>query len=292
MLSDEVKVGIAFSLSLALLIFGVLFLKGYGLQRRGYTFYLLLGDASGLDEGDPVTVAGLKVGRVRNLKLMGRKVLVTVRMDKEVEVPKDSKFVVETFGAIGEKGIAIKLGEGPGSVEPGDTLVGKVGPGISEVLASAGSAGEQVGEVLRRLRAVLNDTTISQVGSAISEIRMAVEEARPKLRENLARLEGVLSDISKGAKKLSGGGADTLYAALRDIRASSASLKASAERLDSITASLDRILSGVRQGRGTLGKLLVEDELYESILSLVAQMDSLVADMRRHPGRYIRIELF
>ncbi|HIE04091.1 MAG TPA: MCE family protein [Candidatus Latescibacteria bacterium] len=291
MLSDEVKVGIVFTLSLALLIFGVLLLKGYGLQRRGYTFYVLLEDASGLDKGDPVTVAGLKVGRVRDLKLMGRKVLVTVRMDRKVEVPKDSEFAVETFGAIGEKGIVIKLGEGPGPVEPGDTLVGKVGPGISDILVSVGSAGEQVGEVLRRLRAVLNDTTISQVGSAISEIRMAVEEARPKLRENLARLDRVLSDISEGAegiKKLSEGGT----AALRDIRASSASLKASAERLDSITASLDHILSEVRLGRGTLGRLLVEDELYESIRSLVAQMDSLVADIRRHPGRYIRIELF
>lgn len=292
MLSDEVKVGIVFTLSLALLIFGVLLLKGYGLQRRGYTFYVLLGDASGLDEGDPVTVAGLKVGKVGELKLMGRKVLVKVRMDKKVKVPKDSKFVVETLGAIGEKGISIRLGKGLGWVEPGDTLLGKVGPGISEVLASAGSAGERLGEVLRRLGEVLNDTTILQVGSAISEIRMAVEEARPKLRENLARLDRVLSEGAEGIKKLSGGGADTLLASLRDIRASSASLRSSAERLEGITASLDQILSEVRRGRGTLGKLLVEDELYESIVSLVAQMDSLVADIRRHPGRYIRIEIF
>ncbi|HID11449.1 MAG TPA: MCE family protein [Candidatus Latescibacteria bacterium] len=294
-LSDEVKVGLVFTLSLALLIFGVLFLKGYGFQRRGYTFYILFRDTSGLDEGDPVTVAGLKVGRVKDLRLIDGGVRATVWIDRDVELPEDSRFVVETLGAIGEKGIAVKLGDSRRCLQNGATVQGETAPGIADVLTSAGSVGLQLLDILSRLQDVLNATTRTDLHLAISGLRSIVEESQPRLSGSLGKLDTLLADLSQSSrniKHLSGEGAEALHAAVQDIQAGSLSFRRSAERLDRITLSLDELVSDLQEGKGTLGKLLTEEKLYHRMWELVAQMDSLLVDIRRHPRKYVKVELF
>jgi len=294
-LSDEAKVGIVFTLSLAFLIFGVLFLKGYSLQRRGYTLHILFQDAAGLDEGDPVTVAGLKVGRVRNLKLVDGEVQATVWIDRRVKLPEDSRFVVEVLGAIGEKGVTVKLGSSRRFLQNGATVRGETAPGITEILSSAGAVGLQLLDLLSRLRDILDDTTRADLSLTISGLRSIVKESQPRLRENLERLDTLLTNLSQSSqnvRRLSGEGADTLYASIRDIRAGALSFRRSAERLDRITLSLDELVTDLSRGKGTLGKLLTEEELYCRLKSLATQMDSILMDLRKHPEKYIHIELF
>ncbi|RKY60113.1 MAG: hypothetical protein DRP95_04465, partial [Candidatus Latescibacterota bacterium] len=243
----------------------------------------------------PVTVAGLKVGRVKDLKLVNGEVLATVWIDRDVELPEDSRFVVETLGAIGEKGVAVKLGRSPKVLKPGQTIRGETSPGISDILTSVGSVGVRTRELLDKFRIFFDDTTVADLSSTISGIRSIVDEAQPTLKENLARLDTLLVNLSESSRsinKLSGSGADTLYAALRDIRSGAKSLRSSAERLDSITTSLARIVSDLSRGKGTLGKLLTEEELYCRLKSLATQMDSILMDLRKHPEKYIHIELF
>src|SRR6185503_20399628 len=51
------------------------------------------------------------------------------------------------------------------------------------------------------------------------------------------------------------------------------------------SARLDTLLSGVNQGRGTIGKFATDSTLYYELRDLTAAMKGLVADLRKNPGK-------
>ena len=92
---------------------------------------------------------------------------------------------------------------------------------------------------------------------------VAVEELMDKAHETLdhiASLSGALNDSVKGPD---------------------GEINQSFQNVESSSASLSAILSKVERGEGTLGKLLMEDDLY-------MEMDALVKDVRAHPWKLVR----
>jgi phospholipid/cholesterol/gamma-HCH transport system substrate-binding protein len=60
----------------------------------------------------------------------------------------------------------------------------------------------------------------------------------------------------------------------------------------SVIHRLDSTLSGLQQGQGTLGKLLKNDSLYQNLNQSSQSLDSLLIDLKVHPGRYVQFSLF
>jgi outer membrane murein-binding lipoprotein Lpp len=65
-----------------------------------------------------------------------------------------------------------------------------------------------------------------------------------------------------------------------------------AARLDRISGNLDRLDRGLRAGRGTAGRAVYDDEIARQLAAFQARMDSLKAELRRDPGRWLRFSLF
>jgi phospholipid/cholesterol/gamma-HCH transport system substrate-binding protein len=55
---------------------------------------------------------------------------------------------------------------------------------------------------------------------------------------------------------------------------------------------LQRIMLGIEQGQGSMGKLLKDDSLYSNINRSLADMDKLLIDFRLAPKRYLNISVF
>ena len=79
---------------------------------------------SGVKEGADVQVAGVVVGKVRQLRLnTEHQALVIMQLDKELVVPVDSIASVKSQGIIGDKYIQITLGGDEKAYKPGGTIV-------------------------------------------------------------------------------------------------------------------------------------------------------------------------
>lgn len=79
---------------------------------------------SGVKEGADVQVAGVVVGKVRQLRLnVDRQALVIMQLDKQLTVPVDSIASVKSQGIIGDKYIQITLGGDESVYKPGGTIV-------------------------------------------------------------------------------------------------------------------------------------------------------------------------
>ncbi len=93
----------------------------------GSTTYQLnaeFNNISGVKEGADVQVAGVVVGKVRQLQLNAdRQAMVIMQLDKELAVPVDSIASVKSQGIIGDKYIQITLGGDESTYKPGGTIV-------------------------------------------------------------------------------------------------------------------------------------------------------------------------
>ena len=93
----------------------------------GSTTYQLnaeFNNISGVKEGADVQVAGVVVGKVRQLQLNAdRQAMVIMQLDKQLAVPVDSIASVKSQGIIGDKYIQITLGGDESTYKPGGTIV-------------------------------------------------------------------------------------------------------------------------------------------------------------------------
>ena len=63
------------------------------------------------------------------------------------------------------------------------------------------------------------------------------------------------------------------------------------KRLDSVTNRLDELVNRLNQGEGTAGQLLKDKQLYENMNKTVAEMQALLADIRRDPKKYLNVKV-
>ncbi len=84
---------------------------------EGYTIYARFEDASGLKVRSPVTMGGVRIGRVTDIRFDPQQLvaMVTMRIEKQYDtLPVDSSASIYTAGLLGEKYIGLEPGAGGG----------------------------------------------------------------------------------------------------------------------------------------------------------------------------------
>lgn len=89
----------------------------------GYVLHARFISASGLNVGDPVEIAGVKVGTVQSISLVDYQARVGLRIKDTVEVYDDASASIDTQGLIGDRSISIDPGtSGKKPLGPGDEI--------------------------------------------------------------------------------------------------------------------------------------------------------------------------
>ena len=63
------------------------------------------------------------------------------------------------------------------------------------------------------------------------------------------------------------------------------------EKLDSLTAHLDKLTKSLNAGEGTAGQLLQDRALYENMNEAVSEFRDLVTDIREDPKKYLNVRV-
>jgi len=112
-----------------------------------------------------------------------------------------------------------------------------------------------------------------------AEIRSLVGQDIPELMAQSASLLDTLQDISKRADAM-----------LRDVDAGKGNIGKLLRddelynRLDGIALQGQQLLADVRNGKGTLSKLLYDDSLYQEVRAPIKRIDAMLADLQQGQG--------
>jgi phospholipid/cholesterol/gamma-HCH transport system substrate-binding protein len=151
----ETKVGLLFAGTLVLVLVFAYLLGIISPFSNVHALNVRFNYAGGLEEGSPVRVMGIKVGKVRKIEFdptyrMANNEEVKLRVEVEIEkkawpsVRKDSKFFINLAGVIGEKFLEISPGTlAESELSPNDNVRGEDPPRIDQLISqSYGLAGK------------------------------------------------------------------------------------------------------------------------------------------------------
>ena len=296
---DEVLVGIFLSVAVAIALLGTLWLVRGGLSS-GYRLYTKFAWGQNLKPGQPVLLAGVNVGAVADVKLRNDGYLdVLLRVDNDVRVPKNSVASVKPIGIFGDAAIALTpTGPSTLSFAPNDTV--PVGPGDTDIQAIENKV-DSIASTVNAMTKTLNAELFASGG--IRDIRRSLANAAT-LSASAAELSVQLNKIAaeqnrnltltmaqfrKAASAIDSAKIDST---MRNFQTSSASLTSIAAHLDSTSKRADNLVAGIERGEGNAGKLLKDTLLYRDLRGLVTQADSVLADLKKNPRKYINLSIF
>jgi phospholipid/cholesterol/gamma-HCH transport system substrate-binding protein len=296
---DEVLVGVFIVAAVAVALLGTLWLVRGGLSS-GYPLYSRFKWGQNLKPGQQVLLAGVAVGTVADVELRDDGFLdVTLRVNKGVKVPKNSVASVKPVGIFGDAAIALTpKGPSPVSYAPGDTV--PVGASDADVQAIMNRA-DSIGATVQAMTAALNAELVASGG--LRDMRRSLANAA-QLTEAAARLSIQLNAIAAEQNRnltatmaslrraVSAVDSAKIDSTMKNFQASSASLARIAQNLDSTSRHANTILAGLERGEGTAGKLLRDTLLYNDLRGLVTQADSVMADLKANPKKYINLRIF
>lgn len=103
--------------------------------NNGYVVYADFASVAGLKIGDPVEIAGVKVGKVETISLADDRARLNIRLEPTVQLQEDVIASVRARGLIGDKFVMITPGAADKLLKPGDKIrETESPPDISEVI--------------------------------------------------------------------------------------------------------------------------------------------------------------
>jgi phospholipid/cholesterol/gamma-HCH transport system substrate-binding protein len=296
---DEVLVGVFLSAAVAIALLGTLWLVRGGLSS-GYPLYSRFVWGQNLKPGQQVLLAGVAVGAVADVKLRDDGFLdVTLRVDDDIKVPKTSLASVKPVGIFGDAAIALTP-KGPSKISfsPGDTV--PVGPADTDIQAIMNRV-DSIGLTVQQMTKAINADLVASGG--IKDMRKTLGNAAA-LTESAARLSvqlnliaaeqnrnltATMASFRRAASALDSAKIDST---MSNFRTSSASLTRIASNLDSTSRHANTLIAGLERGEGTAGKMLRDTLLYNDLRNVVTHVDSVIADLKANPRKYLKFSVF
>jgi phospholipid/cholesterol/gamma-HCH transport system substrate-binding protein len=259
-----IKVGFFIVVVLISFVIGQLWLLRFNVGKGGYNLNIFYNDVSGLKGGDPVRVYGIKKGKVLDMKMQKDGVLVKVWIENSVILKEDAKASIQDVAMIsGTKTIVVRPGTSDKKLDLSKTLIGEANKGLSTV--EIGGITGQIEDLMRLLREAMGDEdgAFAAIGSTLREVETILKENKKELNKA----------ISSGATDL-----DKAEVLIEDM--------------DSSIKELDLALKYINSKKGTMGKLIYDDKLYDNLTKASASLDSLLVDFRKNPGKYVKVSVF
>jgi phospholipid/cholesterol/gamma-HCH transport system substrate-binding protein len=273
-------------------VLGSLWLARGGLSK-GYPLYAKFPWGAGLKQGQPVLLVGVSAGYVDEVDLHQDGTLVTtLRIQKNYQVPRTSRATVVPNGIFGDMAIALTPSKpDPRSFQPGDTVpIGPSTPGIAELTSKADSVMRSVNSVTSALEHEMVATGgIRDLRNTIGATNRLVNEFASIAAEQSRQLSATMASLRRATGAIDPVKVDSTIANFRTASANMAEMSA---ELKQTSGKLDAILAKVDSGPGSVAKLLNDPGAYNDVRGLLQRMDSLIADIKKNPKRYINVKIF
>ena len=267
---------------------GIRFLSGIDIFSRNIPYYVAYPEISGIQTATPVTIQGVKVGTVTAIGFdpsVSRDVVLQLTVRRSFRIPRDSKARIYSDGFMGGKAIATET---------------------RDMLAAAGT---ELADVKERLTRVMDNLSVT------------LESVNAVLKDNKGNIDGTLThlnSISGNMDAVLAAEKGSLRTAIDNIGKFSTALGENSERFSSMIANLDRFsqqlteadidslslglrttlgelnrtVARINEGKGTVGRLMNDPRLYESLETASANLAALLEDLKAHPKRYVHFSLF
>ncbi len=304
--SNESKVGALAAIAITLLILGFNFLKGKNAFQKKSTNYVVFSKTEGLNISDPIKINGLRVGSVeamneKDADLSG--IIVSFHLIRSINIPKDSYCKISS-SPLGSGAILITLGTSREMLKDGDTLRGidsksmmeTVGETLNPTIDNVNRTINSLDSTIKKIGNIFDENANRNIGIMIKELAESTSRLNSMLKPKSGSLSKTMNNIESVTNNLSENN-DSITALINNLTSVSndlakARLDKSITTLNAAAENLNMILTGIKDGKGTMGLLMNDKKLYENLNSTSNSLNILLQDFRLHPKRYVQFSVF
>ncbi len=259
-------------------------------------------------------------------------VVLKLAIEKGISMPADPVVLLVAASLFGEWQVTIADATGvPPDRElrtalaeartSGDTLAGAVLPDIAQLTSVAGRIAGDVAKVSDRVQVAFDDKAAKELRESIRSFAALSAELARTVAAQSRNLDRISTDVQGGLRTVNVA-ADNLtrfsarldsatnrgevqqivansQSAARELMQATTALRKISEdvdrtqsRLSAAVARVDSVFVKVNTGQGTLGLMVNDPRFYQNSDSLVTELRALVADVKKHPRRYINVRVF
>lgn len=296
-----VKVG-AFVLFIAVVAgYLIITFGGEGLGANYKKYYVYFEDAGGLTKGADVQVKGVKAGKVGDITIdKNGRIKVELLIDEKFSLYRNAKVYIRTLGLMGDKYVYVDPGNNKyGKLKEGKPIgEGKTYAGVEETFNNINRAIEEgdlkdliisirllakhidqlvqenrrdVRETVANLRAITESLrkSIPRIADRIDKVAANLEqitgENKRDIREIVKNLRQLSADLRRKTPPLMDNIDETVSEFKGILKENRKDLHLALVNVKNSTRRLDSILTKIDEGKGTLGKLVNQDDLYKDV---------------------------
>ncbi|WP_319416527.1 MlaD family protein [Marispirochaeta aestuarii] len=262
-----------------------------------YQVQAYIKDASGLRPGTQVWVAGVDVGRIREIDLEQGQARLMMELSSNVPVYRDAVIRKQTQSMLGNAIVALDPGS-PQSVpiQHGGVIQNVVSSsGMEQAFGSIDELAKEMESFMTNLNSFMNEQGgYAAIEDILTISRDTVANTSRMVEVNLALLQESLENIAAVTERLESSSSSDLQdlsSILRNtagitervdlllsrqngrIEDTMVSLQASIENLNASLENIKNVTAKIERGEGNIGKLINDEDLYVRIDNVVTGVD-------------------
>ncbi|MDE6085452.1 MAG: MlaD family protein [Muribaculaceae bacterium] len=288
-------IGACVIIALAILFFGIEFLKGVNVFKPSNYYTASYTNVMGLQVSAPVSVNGFKVGQVSNISYEYDNpghVLVEMNLDKALKVPAGTKAII-VADLLGTATVSLDMGKETSYHNVGDRLIGETASGMMDKVSDELMPGvtrilPTVDTLLTNVNTLVEDPALAASIARLDQITASVASMLQRVDKTLTALPGIMKNVDGITANLDSVSGD--LAALSS-QLSKADITSTLNNVEKLTVQLNELAASLNSQNSSLGLLMHDPELYNNLTKATGSLDSLFIDIKKNPKRYISIKL-
>jgi phospholipid/cholesterol/gamma-HCH transport system substrate-binding protein len=245
-------------------------------------------DVAGLDAKSTVRVAGVRVGKVAKIRIdkATGKAIVDVDIDPDVDLRQGASAAIANLGLLGEKYVELTPGPvGASALPEGSVLQGDVPVSFDQITRLARDIEQDVKGISSNLNQSLGGPEGEErLRTIVENVRLITEDLRVMVASNRGNVDATLANF----KEFSGvlvqlvDRLDTLVASNQsNVTQGIANIREISQKLETTADNLNQITGRVRQGEGTVGKLIQSDEAHQNLNDALVAVKEGVSSLNK-----------
>ena len=290
--STRIKTGIWTVAILVLLVLSYMWFTNRLSIKSQQDLRVLFSDVMGLEVGDKIMYRGMEAGRIKSVTLHEDGILVSGRININIRPPKGSRFMIED-SLMGSKSLLIIPSTDSEYLDLTQIQRGEDPIGMMNLISTASNSLNKLDKILHDfdsetglLRQGAN--LLDDASSAVKSTELNLQDVKTEISNTLRSLDQLTRRVDEFIAQNQSDLEESIAMAPTAIN----KLNSGLDSLDALSSKLNSSLNALKDGQGTAGKLLTDDELYIGLQRSIEKLDALIEDVKANPKKYLKFSIF
>lgn len=298
--STEFKVGLLITISIILLIIGIIAGQSYRVESGKKDVNFIFPNSGGIKISEPVVINGVAHGNVKSIQNYKDSVWIIASIDKDIDIRSNASARITILELTGGKKIELYPGTSDEKYNPENFISGSTPPDLQELIATLGTASGNLTQILGNLdntlasvnRLLSNDTLISNFQNIIENTDATISRLNLLISNNYSSLDETIEDlhsISNNLDNLIKNNQSQVNSISRNLDTMLSDAKPVIEKVNQLFDSLNIVITNLqaisnelKSGDGLASRLIYDKNLSTKLDSTLIQLDTLLNQIIRY----------